>query len=66
MLLTLDAGAEHLETGIRVSYTPGTNPIRDVPGNQAEALSRQSVTNDTPDTTLAGGEPSGHRFEPGI
>ena len=51
VLLTLDAGAEHLETGIRVSYTPGTNPIRDVPGNQAEALSRQSVTNDTPDTT---------------
>ena len=49
--LTLDAGAEHLETGIRVSYTPGVNPIRDVPGNQAEALSRQSVTNETLDTT---------------
>ena len=49
--LTLDAGAEHLEAGIRVSYTPGANPVRDVPGNQAEALSRQSVTNETPDTT---------------
>ena len=49
--LTLDAGAEHEEAGIRVSYTPGTNPIRDVPGNQAEALSRQSVRNETPDTT---------------
>ena len=49
--LTLNVGAEHLETGIQVSYTPGTNPVRDVPGNQAEALSRQSVTNETPDTT---------------
>ena len=49
--LTLDSGAEHLETEIRVSYTPGVNPVRDVPGNQAEGLSRQSVTNETPDTT---------------
>ena len=31
--LTLDVGAEHGEAGIQVSYTPGTNPIRDVPGN---------------------------------
>ena len=49
--LTLDPGAEHEEAGIQVSYTPGTNPIRDVPGNEAEALSREPVTNDTPDTT---------------
>ena len=49
--LTLDVGAEHLEAGIQVSYTPGTNPIRDVPGNQAEGLSRVPVTNETPDTT---------------
>ena len=49
--LTLDVGAEHLEAGILVSYTPGDNPIRDVPGNDAEALSREPVTNDTPDTT---------------
>ena len=49
--LTLDAGAEHEEAGIRVSYTPGMNPIQDVPGNDAGALSRQSVTNETPDTT---------------
>ena len=49
--LTLDVGAEHLEAEIQVSYTPGTNPIRDAAGNQAEALSRQSVTNETPDTT---------------
>ena len=49
--LTLNAGAEHLEAGILVSYTPGTNPIRDVPGNEAEALSSESVANETPDTT---------------
>ena len=51
VVLTLDTAAEHLEAGIQVSYTPGTNPIRDVPGNQAEGLSRESVTNETPDTT---------------
>ncbi len=49
--LTLSVGAEHEEVGIQVSYTPGTNKIRDVPGNEAEALSRQAVTNETPDTT---------------
>ena len=49
--LTLDVGAEHGEAGIQVSYTPGANPIQDVPGNDAEALSRAPVTNDTPDTT---------------
>ena len=51
VLLTLNAGAEHLEAGIQVSYTPGMKPIRDVPGNEVEALSRESVRNDTPDTT---------------
>ncbi len=49
--LTLNAGAEHEESGIQVSYTPGMKPLRDVPGNQAEGLSRESVTNETPDTT---------------
>ena len=53
--LTLDVGAEHGEAGILVSYTVptgmGANPIRDMPGNDAEALSRESVTNETPDTT---------------
>ena len=49
--LTLDPAAEHEEAGITVSYTPGMNPIRDVPGNEAEALSQVPVTNDTPDTT---------------
>ena len=51
VVLTLDAGAEHLEAGILVSYTPGTNKIRDVAGNEAEGLSREPVTNETPDTT---------------
>ena len=51
VVLTLDSEAEHEEAGIQVSYTPGTNPIRDVPGNQAVALSRVPVKNDTPDTT---------------
>ena len=49
--LTLDVGAEHGETGIQLIYTPWNNPIQDVPGNDAEALSREPVTNDTPDTT---------------
>ena len=51
VVLTLNAGAEHLEAGIQVSYTPGTNKIRDVAGNQAEGLSQVRVTNETPDTT---------------
>ncbi len=49
--LTLNVGAEHEESGIQVSYTPGMKPLRDVPGNQAEGLSRESVTNETPDST---------------
>ncbi len=49
--LTLDVGAGHGEAGIQVSYTPGANPIRDVPGNDTEALSREPVANETPDTT---------------
>ena len=49
--LTMDVGAEHAESEIRVSYTPGVNPIRDLPGNEAEALSRVPVSNETPDTT---------------
>ena len=51
VLLTLIAGAEHEEAGIQVSYTPGMKPLRDVPGNEAQSLSREAVTNDTPDTT---------------
>ena len=65
VVLTLDTAAEHLEAGIQVSYTPGTNPIRDVPGNQAEGLSRESVTNETPDTTPPEVESLGISSNPG-
>ena len=65
VVLTLDAGAEHEERGIQVSYTPGTNPIRDMPGNQAEALSREPVTNETPDTTPPEVESLGITSNPG-
>ena len=37
---------------VTVSYTvPGTNPVQDAAGNDAAALSNQTVTNNTPDTT---------------
>ena len=49
--LTLDPGVEHGETGIRVSYRPGTNPIQDTEGNAALGLSNEAVTNNTGDTT---------------
>ena len=39
--LTLNPAVEHGDTGIRVSYTPGTNPIRDAVGNDARGLSSQ-------------------------
>ena len=45
--LTLDPAVEHGDTGIRVSYSPGTRPIRDAVGNDALGLSSQSVTNTT-------------------
>ena len=45
--LTLNPAVEHGDTGIRVSYSPGTNPIRDAVGNDAVALSNRSVTNTT-------------------
>ena len=51
VVLTLNTGVAHLEAGIKVSYTPGASPIRDLPGNEAEGLARESVTNETPDTT---------------
>ena len=65
VVLTLDVGAEHEERGIQVSYTPGTNPVRDVPGNQAEGLSRVPVTNETPDTTPPEVESLGITSNPG-
>ncbi len=49
--LTLNSAVEHGETGIRVSYRPGTNPIQDAAGNDAVRLSNEQVTNNTGDTT---------------
>jgi uncharacterized repeat protein (TIGR02059 family) len=33
---------------IAVNYTPGTNPIQDLAGNDADPLTNQAVTNNTP------------------
>ena len=63
--LTLDAGAEHGEAGILVSYTPGMKRLRDVPGNEAVGLSREPVTNETPDTTPPRVESLGITSNPG-
>ena len=49
--LTLNPAVEHGDTGIQVSYTPGTNPIQDAAGNDAWGWSSEAVTNETPDTT---------------
>ena len=48
--LTLALVVAHDET-VTVSYSLGTNPIRDAAGNAAAGLSNRSVTNNTPDTT---------------
>ena len=45
--LTLNPAVEHGDPGIRVSYSPGTDPIQDAVGNEARGLSSQSVTNTT-------------------
>ena len=49
--LTINPAVEHGDTGTRVSYGPGANPIRDAVGNDADGLSNEQVTNKTPDTT---------------
>ena len=53
--LTLTPAVEHGETGITLSYTVptgmGESPIQDSAGNDAEALSSQPVTNETPEMT---------------
>ena len=51
VLLTLSPAVQSGESDLRLSYQPGTNPIRDVVGNAAVALRNQSVTNRTGDTT---------------
>jgi uncharacterized repeat protein (TIGR02059 family) len=48
VVLTLQSPVTDGQTVV-VSYAvPGTNPLQDLPGNLAEALSGQAVTNDTP------------------
>ena len=44
--LTLASAVAHGEA-VTVSYSPGTNPIQDAAGNDAEALANRSVTNNT-------------------
>ena len=48
--LTLSTAATGGQT-VTVTYTKGTNPIQDLAGNDAAALSSQAVTNNTTDTT---------------
>ena len=48
--LTLSSSVTDGEA-VTVSYTAGTNPVQDAAGNDAAALSNQTVTNNTPDTT---------------
>ena len=45
--LTLNEAVEHGDTGIRVSYSPGTRPIQDAVGNDALGLNNELVTNTT-------------------
>ena len=45
--LFLNTAVEHGDTEIRVSYSPGTRPLRDAVGNEALALSNRAVTNTT-------------------
>ena len=51
VMLTLNPAVSHGETGIRVRYRPGANPIQDAAGNDALGLSNEPVTNNTGDTT---------------
>ena len=51
VFLTLSPAVADRERGLRVSYEPGSDPIQDTAGNDADRLSNQSVTNRTGDTT---------------
>ena len=45
--LTLRPAVEHGDTGITVSYTKGTNPLKDGDDNEVADFTDQEVTNDT-------------------
>jgi hypothetical protein len=50
--LTLASSITNADSNIQVSYIPpASNPVQDVAGNTASALSNQSVTNNAGDTT---------------
>ena len=51
VLLTLNPAVTDTESGLRLSYQPGGNPIEDTVGNAADGLNNQPVTNNTGDTT---------------
>ena len=51
VFLTLSSAVADGESGLRVNYEPGSNPIQDTAGNDADRLSNKSVTNQTGDTT---------------
>ncbi|MCY3756651.1 MAG: hypothetical protein OXG96_02910 [Acidobacteria bacterium] len=51
-----------MDTGITVSYTPGSRPIQDLVGNQAETLNDQSVSNTTGASNTAPGVTSSADF----
>ena len=51
VLLTLNPAVTDTESGLRLSYQPGENPIEDTVGNAADGLNNRPVTNNTGDTT---------------
>ena len=51
VFLTLSPAVADGESRLRVNYEPGSNPIQDTAGNDADRLSNKSVTNRTGDTT---------------
>ena len=51
VLLTLNPAVTDGESGLRLSYQPGGNPIEDVVGNAADELNNRPVTNRTGDTS---------------
>lgn len=47
VVLTLAPAVADDETGIELDYTPGSNPIQDLAGNDAATLSAEPVTNNS-------------------
>ena len=61
VVLALAPAVGRGETGITVSYRPGTSPIRDAAGNDAAMLSNEPVANNTGDTTGPASAPDAPR-----